>query len=369
MITFETFFESNDKPLAPVLYIGRQENGKGGYFDLFVADGDKIPGVASYSSITRMTLEKMGYYVPPIPKWARRDDPVSRFEDRMPKPQFEAAPSKNNPFGYDRIKKITKHQPKLPRKTFHHDLKAKQKKSEKVAPRTWKLNALGTLKRFFERTDPDIMHDLLEKDIITFTLIPGIGYYYASNVDVKGNLQSVYHSFLKRDIRVHPVVAAPNKIKIVYNYQEQHYVYLGLLPGKGFKDILANLANDRNIEGRIHKSEMATWAARPTFEKYGRGLWEKLCDDLKINPIGMTYNFAEIGDLPYKLIYDSQVQGSEARRKEMDLLRQVHLNPAIKKAVLANPSRDKADHLAKKSGMNSKAEFNTKRTLGDSVNS
>jgi hypothetical protein len=323
-----------------------------------------MPEHGEGSAVFRSTLEKYGFYVPPIPPTAQQGDDVAKFDDR---PKLEASPTQKNPFGYDRVKKITKSEPKLPRKTFHKDLKVKQKKSEKLKPRTWKINGLGMLKRFFERTDPDELYSKLERETVTFTIVPGVGYFYTTNVDVKGNLQSIFHTTLKRDIRVHPVVAAPNKIKIVYNYGEQHYIYLGLLPGKGFKDILNSIDNTDNIEGRILKSQMATWAARPTFEENARGLWEKLCTDLKINPISLTYNFAEIGDLPYNLIYDSQVQGSESRRKEMDMLRQVHLNPMVKKAMLANPSRDKAAELARKTGANSKAEFNTKRRLGDSV--
>lgn len=369
MITFETYFntEANTttvRPLAPVVFLGYQEDADGGFFPLF----DLIANISGHpvgSTIGPQTLLKHGFYIPKLPSSIKRGDVL--VDDRV----TEGRVSKNNPFGYNRIK--LKPHKMLPRNTFKHSLPSKPKKHSTFKPRSWKLSIVGTLKKYFEANDPDILYALNDKATITFTLAKDTGFIYTTNVNAAGLPQKVSHTNLRGCINRSTIAVGPNKLKTRFAYYQDndgtdsapHYVYFYLLPGKSLTD-LKNAITLGGVEGRILGKIFTTWAPQLIFIEDAKGLWEKLANVLQIDPTTLSYNFAETGDLTYNKIYIPPIERDTDREREMEQLRQIHLNAQLKKKMLG-VSRDKAADVARKAGIDTKAELNNRKTLGDSV--
>ena len=151
-MTFKEYYEdwaesAQNKPIAPVVYIGTQE------FDADVPGIElfnlvkPIKGLMMGSTYSRQTIESKGFYIPQIPKGTLRDTPVSKLiQGRKLTTEVQ---SKANPFNYYRPSKITPKKTKLPRKTFKPKLKAKLQKRDIIKPRNWHLNTLGKLVKMF----------------------------------------------------------------------------------------------------------------------------------------------------------------------------------------------------------------------------
>jgi hypothetical protein len=379
VITFESYFNSEDnhstvnRPLAPVVYCGRQYGPKGSFFDLFDLTTD-IDGHPEGSTVGQKTLEDHGFYVPIISSSMKRGDPL--VDDRV----TEGRITKNNPFGYNRVK--AKPHKLLPRNTFKHNLSSKPKKYAPLKPRSWKISSSGSLKKFYEASDPDTLYELGDKETITFIIVSDIGFIYTTNTNVDGQYENINHTCLRDSIDGQIVLAGPNKFKTKIRHYiknagavlgQWHYVYFYLLPGATFADLKKSIGkyspantNRYITEGRINENIFTTWAPRKLFAEEAKGLWEKMASMLDIDPSTLSYNFAEVGDLPYDHIYDNVVKSDPNRKQEMELLRQIHLNPAIKKGVLG-VTRDKGSDIASKAGINTKAKFNNLKIIGDSL--
>jgi len=151
MQTFKEYYEEWDedyqqKPIAPVVYIGTQEFGPS-HPDIELFNPSKpIKGLIMGSTYSRQTIESKGYYIPPIPKGTPRDTPVSSL---VRKSLATEAQTKENPFNYYRPSKITPKKTRLPRKVFKPKLKAKLQKRDIIKPRNWHLNSLGKLVKMF----------------------------------------------------------------------------------------------------------------------------------------------------------------------------------------------------------------------------
>lgn len=147
MITFKEFFaESNDKPVAPGVFLGWQVDlGNKPMFELFNLNGPFSVNGVKYGpgvhTLTRRTLEKMGFYVPPIPHNATPNTPIANFATAIK----TEAKTKHNPFGYKVPHPIKPKKTRIPQKAFKHTLPAKPKKKDLLKPRRWQVNRFGQL--------------------------------------------------------------------------------------------------------------------------------------------------------------------------------------------------------------------------------
>jgi hypothetical protein len=217
---------------------------------------------------------------------------------------------------------------------------------------------------FTERTDPDVLFTTKDPSIHTFIIVPGVGYLYGASKLADGQFMPLNHGEMRYDIA--GKIIGTNKIRT----HRQRIINFHLLPGKKFPDLLAAVRETppRLIEGRVSSDEFAVWQSRPQFEEYNKGnLMEHMLKSLSVDPSKLSYNFAEIGDLPYDQIYGAPTKltaDQERRKQEMDILRKIHLDPMAKRAVI--PSNDKAQRAAHKQGYKSIAQMKNRNVIGDS---
>lgn len=227
---------------------------------------------------------------------------------------------------------------------------------------------------FFERTDPDELYHIRRPEVVTFALLPGVGYIYTYNMDIDNQYVQVNHRSLYDQM--------PGKLMgvrklLVSNGLVKRNTYFYLLPGQSMETLLKRVRSigapsTENtplstlvFEGRVYKSQAAFWAPRRLFEKGNKGLFEHLCKDLNVSPEDLLYNFADVGDITYKQVYDASTKTSEEEEAETERLRQIHLNPQVKNQVI--PKNTKAATAADKEGYKSIAQMRASKIVGDSV--
>lgn len=154
MITFKEFFEeegTNTLPIAPAIFVfyWDLEDGKGPQPVFNMIDTVQGKPLKAGSTVSQNTLEKHGFYVPPIPQGTPKNTPLASLDDRV---KSEGRQTKKNPFGFDtqQIFKPNQRKVRLPPKVFKREMKSKPNKRDLLKPRRWQVNSIGKLIRLFQ---------------------------------------------------------------------------------------------------------------------------------------------------------------------------------------------------------------------------
>jgi hypothetical protein len=226
-----------------------------------------------------------------------------------------------------------------------------------------------TFKEYFllEKTDPDELYRIRNVRVITFALVPNVGYLYTYNSTVDGEYMQVSHTAMYSQLP--GTLVGKNKLK-VSNGLLPRYTQFMLLPGRTFTDMLTAIRKpieSRVLEGRLYKSSIAFWCALKTFTELNNDLLEKMLGELGVNPEELIYNFANISDISHEQVYNQDTVVDKDREAELELLRQIHLNPDVKKTAI--PANTKLADIARQRGFSNIAQMRNQTVVGDSVNS
>lgn len=221
-----------------------------------------------------------------------------------------------------------------------------------------------------ERTDPDELYKVRRPEVITFAIFPGVGYIYTYNKTVDGEYMQVNHRGLYIQF---PGKLVGSRKLLVSNGLLKRNTYFYLEPGQSMQTLLVrinhathvNFDHSSVLEGRIYKSQIAFWSARAGFVRGNHGMLERLCKDIGVTPEDLSYNFADVGDITYSQVFNSDTISSKEDEKMMELMRQLHLDPKAKSQVL--PKINKAAGNADKDGYKSVAQMRNQNIVGDSV--
>jgi hypothetical protein len=140
-MSFQEFYESDQSPVAPAVFIGIMGQPK---FHVELFNLTQVIGQYPIgATVTRPTLEALGYFVPQIPEGTPKNTALQSL--------VTEAFTKKNPFNLKKPKDMTPKPSKLPRKTFKREMKQKMERKDMLTPRNWQVNRFGKLMKIFTK--------------------------------------------------------------------------------------------------------------------------------------------------------------------------------------------------------------------------